>query len=154
MNVLRIPGLSARGQAQGARGWRARARARHDADAWLRASAGRFDNHPAYAWRTAQLTSPRERRLLARSLHAVVQDVRKPRGLSPSPINRRGLAPQADAIEELSQRLADLERPVTAAGILLVHDLLTNGGSPLYLHGRVADLRKTLSRIRTTLEAL
>jgi len=135
------------------RSWLARARARGDADRWLRASAGRFESHPAFAWRTAELTSSRERRLLARSLHGIVADVRAPRWLfNASPLNRRCLVPYVHEIHALAERVGDLEQPVTAAGIVLVRDLLSDGGSPLYTGGNVADLPNTLSRIRSTLD--
>jgi hypothetical protein len=49
--------------------------------------------------------------------------------------------------------IADLERPVTAAGMLLVNDLLTDGAGPLYIGGTVADLVPTLDRIHEALEA-
>jgi hypothetical protein len=135
------------------RSWFARARARGDADRWLRASAGRSQSHPAFAWRTAELTSSRERRMLARSLRGIVADVQAPVwGFSASPLNRRGLVSYVDEIEALADRVGDFQQPVAAAGIVLVRDLLSDGGSPLYTGGNVADLPSTLSRIRSTLD--
>jgi hypothetical protein len=151
VDILRIPSLYGRAPR---RSWLARVRARRDADRWLRVSEGRWESHPAFAWRTAELTSSRERRVLARSLHGIVSDVRAPRStFSASPLNRRGLVPYLREIEETADLVSDLEQPVTAAGIVLVRDLLTDGGSPLYFGGNVDDLPKTLSRIRSTLEA-
>ena len=151
VNVLRIPAVAARGP----RGsWLARARARGDADRWLRVSEGRSEAHPAFAWRTAELTSPRERRLLARSLRGVVADVRAPvSAFSAAPLNRRGLRPYAEEIEKLATRVGDFEQPVTAAGIVLTRDLLADDASPLDTGGQVSDLPATLARISSILAA-
>jgi hypothetical protein len=103
------------------RSWLARARARGDADLWLRASEGRFQSHPTVAWRTAELTSSRERRTLARSLRGVVADVNAPLwAFSASPLNHRGLLPYVREIQALADRVGDFEQPVAAAGIVLV----------------------------------
>ena len=149
MNVAQISSLAAGG---GRRRHHSR-RARRDADRWLRISAGRWEDHPACAWRAAELTALRERRILARSLQGVAREVSAPRAtITAVPLNRRDLAPHIEEIEQLAQRLEDLELPVTAVGVLCVRDLLTEGGGPLYLHGRAADLSETLYRIRRTLE--
>ena len=117
-------------------------------------SAGRWESHPAFAWRAAELIAPRERRILAGSLRRVVAEVRSPRPIvTASPVNRRGVAPFAPELESLAERLADLEQPVTAAAILLVRELLTDGGSPLYTQSRSTEIPAALSRIRATLEA-
>jgi hypothetical protein len=135
------------------RSWLGRARARGEADRWLRASAGRLQSHPSVAWRAAELTSSRERRMLARSLRGIVADARAPVwGFSASPLNRRGLVPYVEEIQALADRVGDFELPVTASGIVLVRDLLSDGGSPLYTGGNVADLPNTLSRIRSALD--
>jgi hypothetical protein len=103
VDILRIPSLAARAPR---RSWLARASAPRDADRWLRMSEGRWESHPAFAWRTAELTSSRERRLLARSLRGIVTDVRALRStFSASPLNRRGLAPYLHEIEELADRV-------------------------------------------------
>ena len=141
MDVFRIPALGARAPR---RSWLARAKARRDADRWLR----------VFAWRTAELTSARERRVLARSLRGVVSDVRAPRStFSASPLNRRGLRPYVAEIESLADLVGALDRPVTGAGIVLVRDLLTDGGSPLYTGGSPDALPAALTRISSALEA-
>jgi len=112
-----------------------------------------LQSHPAVAWRTAELTSSRERRMLARSLRGIVSDVQSPSwAFSASPLNRRGLVPYVHEIRALADRIGDFEQSVAAAGIVLVRDLLSDGGSPLYTGGNVADLASTLSRIRSTLD--
>jgi len=151
MDVFRIPALGARAPR---RSWLARAKARRDADRWLRVSDGRWESHAAFAWRTAELTSARERRVLARSLRGVVSDVRAPRStFSASPLNRRGLRPYVAEIESLADLVGALDRPVTGAGIVLVRDLLTDGGSPLYTGGSPDALPAALTRISSALEA-
>ena len=48
------------------------------------------------------------------------------------PLDRGGLRPHATLLSDLAERLDDLERPVSAAGILGVRRLLTEPNSPLY----------------------
>jgi hypothetical protein len=120
----------------------------------LAVSAGRWEAHPKFAWRAAELIAPRERRILARSLRRVAAEVRSPRPvINASPVNRRGVAPFAPELETLADRLADLDQPVSAAAILLVRELLTDGGSPLYVQSRSTEISDVLSHIRATLEA-
>ena len=91
--------------------------------------------------------------MLARSLSGIVADVNAPLwALSASPLNRRGLVPYVLEIQALAARVGDFEQPVAAAGMVLLRDLLSDGGSPLYTGGNVADLPNTLSRIRSTLD--
>jgi hypothetical protein len=112
-----------------------------------------LQSHPAVAWRAAELTSSRERRMLARSLRGIVADVQSPSlAFSASPLNRRGLVPYVRDIQALAERVGDFEQPVAAAGMVLTRDLLSDGGSPLYTGGNVADLPRTLFRIRSTLD--
>jgi hypothetical protein len=153
VNVLQIPARNARERRRTPRVWLARLRARRDADTWLRVSAGRWEDHPAFAWRAAELTSVRERRVLARSLRGIVSEAKSRLPVvSASPLERRRVAPYADEIGLLAERVGDCERPVTAAGVLLLRDLLTDGGGPLYAGGDGAALRDALGRIRATLE--
>jgi hypothetical protein len=107
---------------------------------------------PLVVWRAAQLTSSRSRRVLARSLHATVVDLDA--GLLPgaSPLNRMAARPQAQLIQALADRLADLSRPVLARGILLVEALLTDGTGPLYARGRAGELQGALEQCLTALD--
>jgi len=109
--------------------WRERRREREVADSWILRNGvvpSRF------AWRAAELTSPHERRLLARSLRGVVSDLSPARMPGPAPLNRVALRPHADELTELAARLDDLHRPVSARGILNVHWLLVDSTSPFY----------------------
>jgi hypothetical protein len=55
-------------------------------------------------------------------------------------------------LEALAARLGDLERPVTATGLVLVGRFLTDGGSPLYDRSAVDFLPRTVESIRSALE--
>lgn len=129
-----------------------RARERVAADRWLEGRAHTVGASDAVRRRIAELTSPRERTRLAKSLLGAVRDARRP-GLSAIPLDRRAVADRADELAELAGRLADLDRPVTAQAVALVHRLLTDGDSPLYAYGRGDDLPAELARIRAALEA-
>jgi hypothetical protein len=128
-----------------------RSRERQQADRLLRVSEGRWESHPSVAWRVEELTSPRERRAIARSLRGIVRDVSK-QIFGAAPVNRYGLLPYVLRLTRLADRIGDLDRPATGAGMLLVRDLLTDGGSPLYTGGCADDLPAALARIRTTLD--
>jgi hypothetical protein len=133
--------------------WLRRPRRRREADALLRASDGRWEDHPAVAWRVAELTSSRERRMVAGTLHSIVGQVRDPRArLSASVLARRRLRDRVVELKLLADRLADLDRPVSGTGIVLVRDLLTEGSSPLYIGGEVAGLVPALDHIHDLLE--
>jgi hypothetical protein len=124
-----------------------RARVRRAADAWI---ARGYEGRAAwYAWRIAELTDSRERRLLARSLRGVLSELSDSRLEQLSPLNRTALRPHQHLIDQLSRRLEDLDRPVTAAGILAVTQLLTNPSSALYRRSRnvSASLRETIDRL-------
>jgi hypothetical protein len=129
-----------------------RARARREADRWLRAADGHWHSSSAFAWRIAELTSERERRLLAHSLRGIVRDVEPDRLPGASPLNRVGLRAHVDLLTAIAGRLADLDQPVAPAGVLLVRDLLTDGGSPLYTEGRIGQLPSTVAGILAALE--
>ncbi len=128
--------------------WNERRRRRAVADAWL-LNGGRPTQ---FAWRAEELTSPGERRLLARSLRAVVRELGFPGRRSTVPLNRKALRPHADEIAALAARLDDLDRPVSPAGILEVEHLLTSPGSPLHLYSAETDVSQKLAAIRRDLE--
>jgi hypothetical protein len=128
-----------------------RPRERAAADRWLAERRHAFSPNEAVRRRIAELTTPRERRLVARSLRGAVQDAGRI-GLSASPLNRRALAECADEIVALAERLSDLDRAVAPRGVVLVLRLVTDGASPLYGRGTGAELRAEVARIRTALE--
>jgi hypothetical protein len=119
----------------------------------LRASAGGWERHLAVEWRADELTSARSRLSVVRVLRSIVVAVQDPRPrFSGAVLARPRLRPYARNIERLADRIADLERPVTGVGMLLVNDLLTDGAGPLFIGGTVADLLPTLDRIHEALE--
>ncbi len=104
-------------------------------------------------WREAELTSERKRKALARSLRHVVRELEG--GVLPGavPLNRFAARPHVDLIRALAERLAALERTVTAQGMLLAHDFVTDGfGSPLYARERAAELESTVQRCLAALD--
>ena len=100
---------------------------------------------------TKDACSPRRRRSLARSLHGAVRSLDAGRLPGASPLNRVGLAPYAAELDALARRIADLERPASRHGLDLVHNLLTDGGSPLYDRDRAHELPATVRNINRAL---
>jgi len=49
--------------------------------------------------------------------------------------------------------VGDLDRPASRQGLLLVQNLLTDGGSPLYDRDRIDELPETVRRILVALDA-
>jgi len=137
--------LAERGRRAGAPRWWEKRRARKAADEWIAAGWG-----SRVAWRVDELTSRRERRLLARSLRGAVSDLSPGRLAGASPINRIALRPHARLLTALAERVADPERPVAATGVLAVHELLTSPDSAIYTHDDV-DVR---GELRSVLDAL
>jgi hypothetical protein len=122
--------LASLGLVLAARGLEERRRARAAADSWI---ARGYENRASrYGWRIDELTSRRERTLLGRSVGRIVPELAAGRRPGPSPLNRPALRPFRPELLALADRLHDLERPVSAAGILGVHRLLTEPGSVLY----------------------
>ncbi len=101
----------------------------------------------------AASASARRRLQLARSLEGVVRELHAPVRLpGASPLNRVGLRPYEAEILSLAGRLADLERPVTSAGMSLVQKFVTDGGSPLYDRSCVDAVPQMVDAILDALE--
>jgi hypothetical protein len=100
---------------------------------------------------TRDACSARRRRSLARSLSGAVRSLDSGRLPGASPLNRAGLAPYAAQLEALATRIADLERPASRLGLDLVHNLLTDGGSPLYDRDRAHEVPSTVRNITRAL---
>jgi hypothetical protein len=118
-------------------------RRRRAADDWLRSSTGGFVA-PAFRWRAEQLGSPRQRRMLARTLRSIEQSAdERPLG------RRRPLSlPAVREHRELVRALAlalDGGEPVTPAGMLRVIELVTDGASPLWGTTKGAPLGDAIS---------
>ena len=93
-----------------------RARLRAAADEWI--AVGVDGPATRYRWRIEELTSPRERSLLASSLRSVVRELNVPHRHVGSLLNRRTLRPQRALLTEIAERLADGERPVSPSGVV------------------------------------
>ena len=101
----------------------------------------------------AASASARRRLQLAHSLEGVVRELHAPVRLpGASPLNRVGLRPHEAEILALAGRLADLDRPVTSAGLSLVHRFVTDGGSPLYDRAAEGAISDVLTDVRDLLE--
>ena len=104
------------------------------------------------AWRVEELVATKNRLDLAHSVRSLVRDA-QPRYLpSASPFNRLAVRAESDQLLAVAARLADLERPVAARGVVLVDRLLTDGSGPLYDRELADQFGPALDEIRTTLE--
>jgi hypothetical protein len=101
-------------------------RAREEANDWIRRG---YESR--FRWRVAELTSRRERKAAARSLRALLRELEFGAPLGPVPINRRAVRANRALVAALAERLLD-PRPVTAAGMVAVENLLTLPESPLF----------------------
>jgi hypothetical protein len=134
--------------------WDDRRRLRASADDWI---ARGCENPKAsrYDWRIDELTSVRERRQLGRSVRGIVPALAAGRLPGASPLNRATLRPYRAELIALADRLDDLERPVSATGILAVWRLLTEPGSVLYTQPYFDERRRDIGvELATTLDSL
>jgi hypothetical protein len=129
-------------------------RRRRAANALLRTGVKVHPQSDLLVRRAAELTSHRNRRILARSLNGVVREIERPPLVTAAPLNRRGLRPHLELVRELAERLAELERPVTPQGMVLVEELLTDGyASPLYLGGAEEEVPVAIKRCLQALDS-
>jgi hypothetical protein len=149
--LLAAAALAVSGILEGGQRLAARRRRRAEADAWILQAGGAFADRRA--WRVAELTSPKERRALARSLRGVRLDSTRAPVVGAAAVNRAQMHPHARELEELAERVGDLENPISAYGVLRLRWLLTSPGSPVYApswpRGETAS---ELSSIRASLE--
>jgi hypothetical protein len=125
-------------------------RHRRAADDWLRTATGRLVP-PAHAWRAEQLCSPRQRRMLARTLRRIETSAYERPVRRSHPRHLPAVREHRTSIQRLARVLESLEVPVTPAGMLHVVELVTDGTSPLWGTTRGPALGDA---IRTTLALL
>ncbi len=114
------------------------------ADSELRLGRRPYFRPALVSWRSAELTSNRHRRALARAVARTERDLSPATLPGSSPLNRIALRPHVDLFRRLAERIADFDRPVDPRGVLLVQDLLTSPDSPLYARERATDVRASL----------
>lgn len=124
--------------------WLERRRARSQADYWIRHG---FETR--CSWRVEELTSVRERRLSARSLHSILAEVDGRRLPGAAPLRVAALRPQIELLEAIEARLLS-DDPVSGVGMLAVNDLLTSPGSCLF--AAVDDVGSELRAVLQKLE--
>jgi hypothetical protein len=126
---------------------------RRTADGLLRTGVTAHAQSALLTWRAAELVSDGNRMLLARSLRGIVRDVERPSLPSAAPLDRSAIGPHLALVGMLAGRLAALEHPVAPRGMVLVEELLTDGGaSPLYLGGRPEGLPAAIERCLAALD--
>jgi hypothetical protein len=129
------------------------AQRRRTADRLLRTGVKVHPQSELLTWRAAELTSARNRSMLARSLRGLVREVERPSFMTAVPLNRRGLRPHLPLVRSLIARISDVDRAVAPRGMVLVEELLTNGfESPLYVGGRAEDVSKSIGRCLAALD--
>jgi len=106
-------------------------RIRRAADDWLRSATGAFVP-PVYAWRAEQLCSPRERRMLARTLRLIERSAYERAVGRYRPLHLPAVREHSESLELLADTLETVAEPVTPAGMLRVVDLVTDGAGPLW----------------------
>ena len=107
-----------------------RRRLRERADHWIERGYDRADS--PVAWRIQELTSERERLRLSRSMRGVLRSLSGTWMPGASPVNRVALRPYETLLAEIADRLAEIEYPVSAVGVLGVRRMLADPDGPLY----------------------
>lgn len=104
------------------------------------------------AWRVQELTRDEHRLDVARSLTQLVHGA--DRGALPgsSPVDRVAVRHARASLLALASRLADLDRPVAARGVLLANRLACDSRSPFYDRARARLARVETEWARQALE--
>ena len=130
-------------------GQAASVRERARADRLLLAGHG---SSPELEWRTEELTSDRQRQALAKSLRSLIASLGQNVVMTAQVVNRPAARAQRAKLTALADRLARLDKPVDARGVLMVRQLLADGGSPLYDRRRAEELPERLDTLVRALE--
>ena len=95
------------------------------------------------------MTTQRERKLCARSLHGVLGELGGTKLPGAAPLRTSALRPHVALLVAIEARLLD-DAPVTALGMLAVNELLTSPGSCLFTD--VDDVESSLQAVLDQLE--
>src|SRR5262245_59822423 len=134
--------------------WFRRAQLRDLADRFIATGSGAPPEEAVVA-RRAELTSPRERRGLARAMSEAVAVAKAPPGMTARvPLDRRAVVAASALLRQLANLLGDVESPVAAAGAALVELRVSGCASPRYRGGaaRGDELHRRLSQILFEIE--
>jgi hypothetical protein len=104
------------------------------------------------AWRVEELVSTKSRLDLAHSLRSVVRNANARYLPSATPVNRLAVRAESDRFETVASRLAELDRPVSARGVVLLQRLLLDSGGPLYDVDQEDELAEYLEEAGAALE--
>lgn len=128
-------------------------RGRRLGDALLRAYPCRPPADGLAAWRSAELTSARNRRRLTRLIRQLRRETEICTRSSLPQVDSAALDESVLVLRRLERRLETLSDPVSAVGMLDLYTLATGRVSPLYFPENAAGLPATLSRALAALEA-
>jgi len=105
------------------------------------------------AWRAQELTSERNRIILARHARRFVAELGDPRCRAYA-VNRPAMRAHHRSLVELVERLEDGNRPVSPIGVVLTQRLLGDGAGPFFNAARADELGPALVAALTALEPL
>ncbi len=134
-----------------AQGWIAVRRLRSIADRIILRGGDRSTASPLVAWRAAELTSPRHRRVVGAEVGRLARELDASTLPGAVPLNRSVVRPYRQELEALAAAL-DGSQPVGARGMLLVEQLLSSPASPLYDRAAADTLEPRLRRVLSALQ--
>jgi hypothetical protein len=112
---------------------------------------------PLHSARSLQITSPRARRSLARSLDRLIERASYPAHPTATSalatLDRAAVLGSREHLRAIADLLRD-ERPVSTAGIAALRDLLSDGAGPIYSPLSGSGLGRVLVSIRDSLAVL
>jgi hypothetical protein len=127
-------------------------RSRRLGDALLRAYPGLPPVSGLAAWRSAELTSARNRRQLTRLVRQLRRETEACTRSGAPPVDSAVLDQSLVLLRRLESRLGTLFEPVSPLGMLDLHALATDDVSPLYYPERAGALPAALAERLAALE--
>jgi hypothetical protein len=104
------------------------------------------------AWRAEELVTTKSRLDLAHELRSLVRHASARLLPAASPVNRGAVRVESPVLLEVADRLADLDRPVAARGVVVLRRLLDDRDGPLYDRDRARELGSDLDAALDALE--